>query len=61
MNQLKKAERNNKIIAMVKEGIKHSDIAKKLGISLRTVQTVLKNNGLTRGYYCNVNVQNNAA
>lgn len=60
-NQLKKAERNDKIITMTKEGIKHSDIAKQLGISLRTVQTVLKINGLTRDYGTNVNVQNNAA
>ena len=60
-NQLKKAERNDKIITMTKEGIKHSDIAKQLGISLRTVQTVLKINGLTRDYGVNVNVQNNAA
>ena len=61
MNQIKKSERNAKIVAMVKEGVKHSDIAKQLGISLRTVQTVLKNNGLTRDYCTNVNVQNNAA
>lgn len=60
-NQMAKSERNKKIIEMANSGIKHSDIATLLNISLRTVQSVLKNNGLTRNYIVNVNVQNNAA
>ena len=60
-NQAAKTERNSKIIEMASGGIKHSDIAIELNISLRTVQTVLKKGGLTRNYTTNVNVQKNAA
>ena len=60
-NQIVKAERNSKIIEMASSGVKHNDIAKVLGISRRTVQSVLKNNGLTRKYAFNVNVQKSAA
>lgn len=60
-NQVAKAERNSKILEMASSGIKHADIAKELGISRRTVQSVLKNNGLTRKYAFNVNVQKIAA
>lgn len=60
-NKAAKAERNNKILEMASNGIKHADIAKELGISRRTVQSVLKNNGLTRKYAFNVNVQKIAA
>ena len=41
-NRQNKQERNTKIIEMHSGGVVHSDIAKALGISLRTVQTVIK-------------------
>lgn len=56
-----KNERNAKIIKMADAKIKHLDIAKEIGVSLRTVQTVLKNNGKVREYNPNVNVQNIAS
>lgn len=46
---------------MADENISRSDIAKEIGVSLRTVQNVLKNSGKTRGYTKNVNVQKNAS
>lgn len=60
-NRQNKQERNAKIIAMHNSGVFHSDIAKTLGISLRTVQTVIKNAGLARAYSTKINVQKNAA
>lgn len=60
-NALLKKERNTKIIKMADAKIRHSDIAKEIGISLRTVQNVLKNNGKVREYHPNVNVQNIAS
>ncbi|MEE1011530.1 MAG: helix-turn-helix domain-containing protein [Acutalibacteraceae bacterium] len=56
-----KKERNIRIIRMADENISRSDIAKEIGVSLRTVQSVLKNSGKTRGYTKNVNVQKNAS
>lgn len=60
-NQLKKAERNRVIIDMADAKINHKDIAESVGVSLRTVQSVLKNNGKTREYISIVNVQKNAS
>ena len=60
-NRQNKQERNTKIIQMHNSGVIHSDIAKALGISLRTVQTVIKNAGLARAYSATINVQKNAA
>lgn len=60
-NAKAKNERNAKIIKMADENIRHSDIAKEVGVSLRTVQNVLKNSGMVREYSTNVNVQNNAS
>ena len=60
-NRRNKQERNTKIIEMHSGGVVHSDIAKALGISLRTVQTVIKEAGLSRTYKTKCNVQKNAA
>ncbi|MGN0469251.1 MAG: hypothetical protein ACI4GY_11055 [Acutalibacteraceae bacterium] len=60
-NRQNKQERNTKIIEMHNSGAVHSDIAKTLGVSLRTVQTVIKNAGLSRSYSKKINVQKNAA
>ncbi len=60
-NAKAKNERNARIIKMADENIKRSDIAKEVGVSLRTVQTVLKNSGKVRGYSANVNVQKSAS
>ena len=60
-NRQNKQERNTGIIQMHNSGIIHSDIAKTLGISLRTVQTVIKTAGLARAYSAKINVQKNAA
>lgn len=60
-NQLKKAERNRIIVDMADAGINHKEIAESVGVSLRTVQTILKNSGKTRAYISIVNVQKNAS
>ena len=60
-NRRNKQERNTKIIEMHSGGVVHSDIAKALDISLRTVQTVIKEAGLSRTYKTKCNVQKNAA
>lgn len=60
-NSLKKAERNRRIVDMADAGINHKEIAESVGVSLRTVQTILKNSGKTRAYISIVNVQKNAS
>ncbi len=60
-NRQNKQERNTRIIQMHNSGVIHSDIAKVLGISLRTVQIVIKTAGLARAYSATINVQKNAA
>ena len=60
-NAKAKNERNARIIKMADENIKRSDIAKEVGVSLRTVQNVQKNSGMVRGYSTTVNVQKSAS
>lgn len=56
-----KQERNALILKMADKNIRHSDIAKEVGVSLRTVQNILKNQGKTRDYTTKVNVQKYAS
>ncbi len=45
-----KQERNTEILNLVRLGMRHSDISNIVGVSLRTVQNVLKENNITRSY-----------
>lgn len=45
-----KQERNKEILNLVSAGVRHADIAVAVGVSLRTVQNVLKENNITRNY-----------
>lgn len=54
---MRKKERNEKIIKMADESVKHSDIAMAVGVTKRTVQNVLKTYGKTREYNSNVKVK----